>query len=369
MTVEPPAAGPCATHRQGHALGTVLVVLVLSMACLAGCGGSGTSTWTLPGFATPPSRAAVAQARRWSADLVAAIDTVPRTSVFALKDNLSQPMACLRLIALQPGSYLGVYQVGTGNDFVVDLAASHNLRNWREVRTLELNASQPDLVTAGRGFLLAAEATTRASGLGVHNIEVRYYPSVSSLVLGRPSRRLILPHRLAEPGSGIEGTPVVEAADLNGSLDHSTITISFHYLAPGLVDREGIGVLTDFSTWSAGEDEHLDEALVHAGVDGKHGDRSFVPDTGGALEVVEAQRDPGSPWEVYLYDRVSDTVAALRIKTPGASRSFANPAITCVPDPAGTDVAVVTLFLPNQQAGPGEAGELLYYRPSPLCAR
>jgi hypothetical protein len=76
-----------------------------------------------------------------------------------------------------------------------------------------------------------------------------------------------------------------------------------------------------------------------------------------------------SPWEIFLYNGASGTVTLLNIKTPGGSRSFANPTIACVPDPAGKEVAVITLFLPNQQAGPGESGELLYYKSSPLCVR
>ncbi|MDQ2813403.1 MAG: hypothetical protein M3Z75_16420 [Actinomycetota bacterium] len=318
----------------------------------------------------PASPAALA--RKWSAYLRAAVDTVPPgTSVFGLKDNLGQPMDCLRVIALQPGSYLGVYQVGVGNDFAVDLAVSSNLRTWRELQTLQPNASQPDLAAAGGGFLLATEASASAAspaGNHAHYVDVQYYPSVATLMLGQAARTLVLPHRLAKPESGVEGTPVIKAVDLSAGLDDSTITISFHYLSPGLVDREGIGVLTDFSTWSAQEDEPLDSALIQAGLNGKHGDRAFAPGTGDDLELVEAQRNSVAPWEVYLYNRPANAVTSLHIKTPKASRSFANPFMACVPDPAGANVAVVTLFLPNQQVGPGEAGELLYDQPSPLCA-
>ena len=95
-------------------------------------------------------------------------------------------------------------------------------------------------------------------------------------------------------GGRLSAPPVIVAADLRGGLDHSTIKISFHYLSPDLVDREGIGVLTDFSTWSAQEAKPLN-ALVHADLDGKHGDRSFVPGTGDDLEMVEAQSNSASP--------------------------------------------------------------------------
>jgi hypothetical protein len=347
---------------------------------LAGCSGATAGTTAHGGATRPagatavttaPASAAVARAREWSADVLSAMGTVPHdTSVFALEDNLHQPMDCLRVVAVRPGSYLGVYQVGSGSDFVVDLAQSANLRTWREVRTLETYASQPDLVAAGGGFLLAGEATTDGtSHPGVHYISLRYYPDLASLLQGSPARVLNLPHRVAKPDQGIEGTPVIESADLNGSLARSVITISFHYLAPGLVDREAVGVLTDFSAWTAQRDTPLDDALTGAGLAGKHGDRSFVPGTGGNLEVVEAQRTLDSPWDAYLYDRITGTVTKVGVRTPGGSGSFANPVITCVPVPSGTNVALITLFLPNQQAGPGEAGELLYYQPSALCGR
>jgi hypothetical protein len=357
--------------------GVLLIALVLGLTGTAGCGrassGSGPGSSRSASPAPRPARPAplAALAWKWPAYVLAAVDTIPpRTSVFGLKDNLGQAMDCLRVIALKAGSYLGVYQVGVGNHFVVELAASSNLRTWRELHALQQNASQPDLVAAGGGFLLATEETAAAAspaGNHAHYVDVQYYPSATSLMLGQPARTLVLPHRLVKPGSGVEGTPAIEAVDLRGGLDHSTITISFHYLSPGLVDREGIGVLTNFSTWSAHEDEPLDDALIHAGLDGKHGDRSFVPGSDDELELVEAQADSVSPWQVYLYNRRSDAVTFLHIKTPKASRSFANPTIACVPDPAGAAVAVVTLFLPNQQAAPEEAGELLYDQPSPLC--
>ena len=370
MTIGQPVAESSTTYPRAHATRVLLVALILGLVGTAGCGGPSPGVGTLPGLTRSDSPAALDKARRWSTYLLGAVDKVPpATSVFGLEDNLGQPMDCLRIIALQSGSYLGVYQVGSGNHFVVDLAVSSDLRTWRELQTLQQNASQPDLVAAGGGFLLATEATTEAGSFsGAHYVNVRYYPSVASLILGQSARALVLPHRLAKPGSGVEGTPFIVAADMRGGLDHSAITITFHYLSADLVDREGVGVLTDFSTWSAQEDEPLDEALIHVGLDGKHGDRSFAPGSDSDLEMVEAQRDSASPWEVYLYNRLSGAVTSLPIRTPGASRSFANPTIACVPNPAGATVAVITLFLPNQQASPGEAGELLYYQPSPLCA-
>ena len=344
MTADQPAAGPPGPPEPAGPAGSgtadprarvtrvLLLAFVLGLVGTAGCGGPGPGPLPLPGSARPASAAALARARRWSAYLLAATGTVPPgTGVFGLKDNLGQPMDC-------------------------------------ELHILQRNASQPDLVAAGGGFLLATEATSEAdSSYGAHYLDVRYYPSVTSLMLGRPARALVLPHRLAKPDSGVEGTPDIAAADLRGGLGHSAITITFHYLSAGL-DREGVGVLTDFSRWSAQQDDPLDDALTGAGLAGKHGDRSFVPGTGDDLELVEAQRDAAADWQVYLYNRVSGAVTSLPIRTPGASRSFANPTIGCVPDPAGATVAVVTFFLPNQQAGPEEAGELLYYQPSPLCA-
>jgi hypothetical protein len=279
-------------------------------------------------------------------------------------------MDCLRIVALAAGSYVGVYQVGRGTRFSVLLATSSNLRAWHEVETLETDASQPDLVAAGGGFFLAAEADTDATlHPGIHFIAIRYYQGARALLMGQPSRIVNLPHRLARRGRGIEGTPVIESAWMSGDLKSSVLKISFHYLAHGAVDREGVGVLTGFAHWSASGNAALDGALLKVGAAGKHGDRSYVPGTSGQFEIVEAQRSSAARWEVYEYSQYLRSARLLHITTPGGSTSFANPTMTCVPLTGHIYVALFTLFLPDRWAADGEAGELLYYRTSSLCGR
>ena len=53
----------------------------------------------------------------------------------------------------------------------------------------------------------------------------------------------------------------------------------------------------------------------------------------------------------------------LAIRTHGGSRTFANPTFTPLTLPNGQPGVVVTQFIPVSGAAPGEAGELVYYRP------
>ena len=137
------------------------------------------------------------------------------------------------------------------------------------------------------------------------------------------------------------------------------LRVGFHYLIDG-VDREAVGVLSDFSRWTTERDNDLDAALVAAGADGKHGDRDCVTFAGHQLVLVEAQQDRGTDWQIYVYDRVSHHAQLVPITTPAASVSFANPSITVLNNGSGPAI-VVSLFLPLSGAAPTEVGELVQY--------
>ena len=72
-------------------------------------------------------------------------------------------------------------------------------------------------------------------------------------------------------------------------------------------------------------------------------------------------------WRVVLYDAGARTAKVLRISTPGRSRSFGNPIVKVLPSPhpSGGDALVVSMFVFGAGAGPGESGELVYYRDLP----
>jgi hypothetical protein len=69
-----------------------------------------------------------------------------------------------------------------------------------------------------------------------------------------------------------------------------------------------------------------------------------------------------SSWRNFLY--TGGIATQLSIRTHGGSQAFANPTFTTLPLPNGQPGVVVTQFVPSSAAAPGEAGELIYYRPS-----
>ena len=93
------------------------------------------------------------------------------------------------------------------------------------------------------------------------------------------------------------------------------------------------------------------------------GDRDGGSYDGDYNRLIEAQLAPGdfSSWRNFLYAGGSAT--QLSIRTHGGSQAFANPTFTPLPLPNGEPGVVVTQFLPSSVAAPGEAGELIYYRP------
>ena len=71
-------------------------------------------------------------------------------------------------------------------------------------------------------------------------------------------------------------------------------------------------------------------------------------------------RDDWSSWKVYLVDETRAT--PLAFATDGGSHAFANPSAEVV-DLHGQPTLVVSLFVPQEGAAPGEAGSLVYYAP------
>ena len=99
------------------------------------------------------------------------------------------------------------------------------------------------------------------------------------------------------------------------------------------------------------------------------GDRDGASYDGYYQRLIEGQIGPGdfSSWRNFLYAGGSAT--QLSIRTHGGSQAFANPTFTPLPLPNGEPGVVVTQFVPSSAAAPGEAGELVYYRPAGPAAR
>lgn len=302
--------------------------------------------------------------------LASAIEDVKASTYsFGLRDSTQAPMDTLKVVAY-PDGYMGVYHVSTPAGFVVRIAISTSLRSWRYQAQLDASASQPTLFPlAGGGYVLAVEAeNSNGVGSGRRWLRFRHYADVSALLAARSDRTFNAPHTLTAPGRGAEGTPNIYSAEVNPDIGHSDIEVGFHYLTSG-VDREARGVLTNFSSWKARPKKDLDNALNGIGMHGKHGDRDAVRAGGNVLTVVEAQDGSDDLWRIELFESDTNTARTLHISTPGGSRSFANPTVTLLGLPDGQEGVVVTLFLPLSGAAPGEAGQLLYFRPLPAQSR
>jgi hypothetical protein len=302
-----------------------------------------------------------------AATLRAAIEAVPDATAYryATRDDRGRSMDTLKIIPRPGGGYLGVYHSGPHGAYRVYLAESRDLLHWTSRAVLDDDASQPalaELSGSGSGYLLAEEASVNR-GAGIELLlRFRHYAGLAALLSGRADRTFESPLTLTPGGARAEGTPNIFSATGSPGLSHSRIVVGFHYRPRHGVDRPGVGVLTDFSSWSARPDTALEAALRGAGASGAIGDRDVVRFLGTSFELVEAQAGTGPAWQVYLYDFGTHRAAALHIQTSRGSRSFGNPTVTSLRGPAGAKALVFTLFLRSSLAHTGEAGELVYYR-------
>jgi len=297
----------------------------------------------------------------------------PRSgSAFRVLDSLGSSMDALDVIAnpAAPGTYLGVYHIHLGRGrFALRLAASRNLRAWSKIADLDAGGGSMGTLRAlpGGGFLLAYEAqrATQPNGKIDTNVKLRHYRDGAALLAGRATEERTLPRRLS---SSNEGTPNFRGVTWRGTLARSRILLGFHWLDHGPklpVDRQGLGTL-DGGTWSATKDPGVDRALSQLGFHGNHGGRrqfSF-PKGGKTWRIYEAQErvNVTGSWRAFLYDVTGRRLQRLSVRTPGASRSFANPCVSVLPSPAGGNALVVTMFIFGAGSGSGESGELVYYQ-------
>jgi hypothetical protein len=290
------------------------------------------------------------------------VEDVPGSTAYryATKDDLRNSMHTLKIVKSPFGGYLGVYHSVAAGRFTVKVATSVDLLNWRFAANLAPDASQPTIYPLRWGAALVAyESHTGCPG-NQRCLGLKYYPTESALLSGVPSGSLILPRTLS---ACAEGTPNIFSA----TRSLSSIDIGFHFFEGCRVDRQARGTLTNFdpATWEAHPTPSVDEAVLGAGAspDGMIGDRDGGEFEGTYQRLIEAQLRPGdfSSWRNFLY--TGGTATQLSIRTHGGSQAFANPTFTTLPLPNGTPGVVVTQFVPSSVAAPGEAGELVYYRP------
>ena len=294
--------------------------------------------------------------------LRAIVEDVPGAAGYryAVRDNFGNPMDGLKIVQSPYGGYLGVYHSVVGTRSVVRLATSFDLLQWRFEAILAEDASQATIYKLARGGALVAYESRAGCAGGGRCLGLRHYATESALLHGVASRSLLLPRRLS---SCAEGTPSITSA----TSTLTSVQLSFHYSRDCLVDRQGRGTLQSFdaSMWTASTAPSIDAGLQAAGAspDGASGDRDSVFYDGASQRLYEAQLGPGDPssWRPFLW--AGSAATQLAVRTHGDSRSFRYPSVTALTLPSGQSGVVVTQSVLPEGAAPGEAGELVYYRP------
>jgi hypothetical protein len=292
-----------------------------------------------------------------TSDLLDLLTDVPAaTARYRVHDDRGHSMDTLKVIENPAGGYLGVYHTLAGTGFAVHLATSTDLLTWTHRVVLDAPASQPTIAeTPGAGFLVVTEA---GGGGQPAWLRFRQYRDLRRLLAGDANRIFDAPHTQVPPGQLAEGTPNVYATT-------PAIDVGFHYFRDGDVDRQARGTLTGFGHWITRREPGIDAAIEAWGVAGNIGDRDVLPWRGHRYNLQEGQLRKGDwgSWRVFLYDWAAGEAYPVPIRTHGGSTAFGNPTATVLTGPAGELVLVVTVFLFGEGAAPGEAGQLVYFRP------
>ncbi len=320
-----------------------------------------------------------------SSDLVTLLQNVSTADGhrYNTLDDQGVGLDTAKIIPSSQGGYLAVYHHLIGNVFQVRLATSTDLLQWHYVATLENAASQPTISTlSDGGYLLAFEKSGVGAICGGSGscLAFRHYGDLSHLVAGNDDLRVAINRTLS---TCHEGTPNFYAATLSPDIAHSIINVGFHYHQAGSgsscdVDRQALGTLTNFSTWTAQVDSSVNTRFDSLGtIHGSVGDRDSFFYQGNPYSLIEAQstKNDFSTWRPYLLDRQHNSLTALSLQTALGSTSFGNPTYTELRLPlTGNPLGFVsTEFVFSEGSKPGEAGALTYYtayptQPSPDTA-
>lgn len=306
-------------------------------------------------------------------------------------------MATADIISQGPGNYYALYQDANGPysdphqaivSFEIRLAHSTDLIHWSCGVVLDnTGASQGTLrqIPGTSGYLLAYEKY--GPNFDVRNnptwdyVRIRYYPSLNAVesnqwAAQKDLRRVYYPYYN-------NGTPNFMSIQWNGSLKRSVVKLGFHWESSQQCqsgpDREALGTLTGFNTWTTTKDTTIDNQISaqHPGPDnvhltGTHGDRTQWSYDGHLWRTYEGQEawnpcPENAPSHLLFYDVSAKRLTPITLTIDGAqySTSFGNAAINVVPAPNGTgNVLVVAVFVSGQaSSSPLADGEMIYYNP------
>jgi len=286
-------------------------------------------------------------------------------SRFGAKDDQGIGLDAIKIMQNPTGpGYLGVYHHLMGSQFEVRLAVSTNLLDWKFVRTLEPNGSQPTLAfhASSGGYVLAHEQWSAPGSTGASQLRFRYYSSYANLLAGTVARSYLAPIS-GFHSTALEGTPNIMAMSADGNV----ISVGFHYYSDQGVDRNATGTLNNLLTgttaWTSQVATGWNKALTTRGVTANIGDRDLGSLFGANYLWQEGQYVVGDfgTWRGWFYDFSRATSYALFPKTPKSSRSLGNGTFGLLTAPNGKPILAATYFIFGEQAGAGEAGELIFY--------
>lgn len=270
---------------------------------------------------------------------------------FAATDNLGAVLDGLKIE--QSGKrYLGVSHALLNGRFELRLTESTDLRHWKLVRRIDEHAHQGTLRRFGSRWFLAWEK----DGPNGNWIRIAEFRDERALRSGRIVRQFDVPRTLSRFA---EGTPNLVSFDSA----EDRLVVGFHYYRDGDVDRQAEGELVGFRDWKAAPRVALNRYL-EPDFRGNIGDRDRVDFRGLRYEVMEAQlrKNDWASWRI-LVSEGGSVPRMLSIKTPGGSRSFANPALTAVRLPDGRPGVFGSYFLPSEGNAAGESGSCLFWFP------
>ena len=309
---------------------------------------------------------------------------------FGARDSSGTPLEGLKVIQTN-GRNVGVYHAQSAGRFTLYVGTSADLLHWTKTATLDTDASQGTLASRpDGGYVVAYEwsvppvleplhtalnALTSARSDRIR-IRFRYYETLDRLLGGQISREFTAPRGLS---MSAVGTPSIMSVAETPDLSNSRIEVGLHYRADtdgnGYPDddRQGTAELTNFSSWRPRVAERLNAAFesttrLHRPYSkaprGSFGDRDEITFDGVPMQLYEVQyrRNDFGSWRLFLRDRRSGALTAVRVATPGGSTSFGNPTVTELVAPSGRRALMVTMFVFSEGAASGEAGSLIFYR-------
>lgn len=321
-------------------------VLWALLATIVGCGE------VRPGDSPQPSSStgltAVAEARSGLRNLIEDV-TAATAYRYGLTDDLGHEMDTVKILAIpESGGFVGLYHSYRNGTFNVHLATSIDLMHWTWRVRLATQASMPTIKPASDGgYAVAWEQEPD------NHLEFAYYPGWPDLLAGTPSKTFEPAQQLSDCA---EGTPNLYSAS------STFLDVGFHFFDDCDTDRQARGT-TDWSTFTAAARPDIEDAVRANGVAAGVGDRDVIDFDGVELTLIEGMRlrDDWRTWRVYLYDDATAKADQLEFRTNAGSTAFTNPTIAQV-EIDGQRAILVTLFVPQEGARGGEAGELIYYR-------